>query len=123
MPTIPNVVLALTAQDPNVEARVRYSVEFGVFERRLVGLGLTFREEIFILAGTTGDTIAAFVDQILPVTDGNTPQEIPRERFILVSGSQIGEEEEVRCRVRIVAIGLPRGETDGFSIRRPVPPL
>ncbi|MFJ8787305.1 hypothetical protein [Streptomyces sp. NPDC102476] len=122
MPTVTNANLTLTTVDKNTTIQVTYSANFSAFERRLAKLGLVFRERIRVIGvdppgSTTGTVLANFPAVDLPVTDGGTPQTIPRTRSITVSraslqeDSGLGDNDEIRCRIRIAALGLPPAET------------
>jgi hypothetical protein len=106
----------------NTTINVTYNVSFSVFERHLVGLGLIFRERIRVFGvdppgSTTGTVLANFPAPNLPVTDGGAPQTIARNvsitvpRTLLNEDAALGDNDEIRCRIRIAAIGLPPIET------------
>jgi len=122
MPTVTNANLTLTTVGTNTTINVKYNVTFSVFERHLVGLGLIFRERIRVIGvdppgSTTGTALTNFPAPNLPVTDGGAPQTIARNvsitvpRALLNEDAGLGDNDEIRCRIRIAAIGLPPLET------------
>jgi hypothetical protein len=122
MPTVTSANLTLTTTNGSTEVRVRYVAGFSTFERHLAGLGLIFRERIRVIGvdppgSTTGLGLHNFPAENIPVTDGNGAQNFNRERFINVPRSSLqedaglGDADEIRCRIRIAAIGLPPLET------------
>jgi hypothetical protein len=124
MPTATSANLTLTTVDQTVTIRVRYTAGFSPFERHLANLGLIFRERIRVFGvdppgSTTGTRLHDFPAQDLPVTNGTTTQTIQRDRQITVSRSSLqediglGDNDEIRCRIRIAALGLPPAETSG----------
>jgi hypothetical protein len=99
-----------------VTINVKYNAIFSVFERRLANLGLRFRERISAIGvdppgGTTGQQLVSFPIVDLPVTDGSTEQNISRNLSLTVPRSQLQEDladaDEIRCRIRIAAVGFP----------------
>lgn len=132
MPTTNNRNLDLDRNGGSVTVRVTYNAVFSVFERRLAGLGMRFRERIAVIGvdpsgSTTGTVLASFPSPVLGVTDGATPQIIPRNASITVSRATLDEdgspffgpdviEDQIRCRIRLEAIGLPPAVTpDAFT--------
>jgi hypothetical protein len=127
MPTAANRQLTLTTVGPDVTINVKYNAIFSVFERHLAGLGLNFRERIAVIGvdppnSTTGTVITNFPSLILPVTDGTVTQTIARNvsktvsRASLQEDSGLGDNDEIRCRIRIEAEGLPPTVTpDAFT--------
>jgi hypothetical protein len=127
MTTIINPSLTLTTVGPNTTIEVQYTAQFTVFERRLAGLGLVFREQISVIGidppgGTTGSVINQFPFQNLPVTDGAVVQTIPRVRTLTVpraslqEDSAAGDDDEIRCRINIASVGFPPALTpDAFT--------
>ena len=126
MPRVTNAKLALDTKDQHTEITVTYTVEFSVFERHLAHLGMVFRDRIRVIGvdpegSTTGTVLANFDSRVLPVTDGNEPQSItfgdehPRHinvlRSVLQEDPGLGDSDEIRCRIRIAAQGLPPLET------------
>lgn len=129
MPTVSGQNLTLTTTNANTTIRVTYDANFTAFERHLAHLGLVFRERIRVIGvdppgSTTGTGLANFPAETIPVTDGGTPQSIPRNRTLTVPRSSLEEDpgpdtDEIRCRIRIAAIGLPPLETpDAFTPER-----
>ena len=98
-----------------------------MFERHLAGLGLVFQEQIAVIGvdpagSTTGTVLTNFPNANLPVTDGGVTQTIARNisktvtRASLQEDSGLGDDDEIRCRIRIAAIGLPPAVTpDAFT--------
>jgi hypothetical protein len=127
MPTATNLRLALTTVGLDTTINVKYNARFSVLERHLAGLGLKFREKIAVIGvdppgSTTGTVIANFPSPILAVTDGTAAQTIPRDvsltrpRASLQEDNGLGDDDEIRCRVRIAAEGLPPAVTpDAFT--------
>ena len=122
MPNVTNANLTLTTTDGSTKINVRYTATFSAFERRLAGLGLVFRERIRVIGvdppgSTTGLRLHDFPAENLPVTDGNATQTLNRNRTITRDRSSLqedpglGDNDEIRCRIRIAAIGLPPAET------------
>jgi len=111
----------------NTTINVTYDAKFSVFERHLAGLGLIFRERIAVIGvdppnSTTGAVVANFPSPNLPVSDGTAEQTIARNvsltvtRASLQEDSGAGDNDEIRCRIRIEAIGLPPDVTpDAFT--------
>jgi len=127
MTTLINRTLTLTTVGADTTIEVEYTAQFTVFERRLAGLGLVFREQIAVIgvdppSGTTGSVLALFPVQTLPVVDGAVVQVIPRVRSLTVPRASLqedpaaGDNDEIRCRINILAIGLPPEFTpDAFT--------
>jgi hypothetical protein len=127
MTTLINRTLTLTTVGADTTIEVEYTAQFTVFERRLAGLGLVFREQIAVIGvdppgGTTGSVLALFPVQTLPVVDGAVVQVIPRVRSLTVPRASLqedpaaGDNDEIRCRINILAIGLPPEFTpDAFT--------
>ena len=122
MPTVTGANLTLTTVDANTTINVKYTATFTVFERHLAKLGMVFRERIRVFGvdppgSTTGTVLHNFPAPNLPVTDGNSPQTISRNVSITVprpslqEDSGLGDNDEIRCRIRIAALGLPPTET------------
>lgn len=122
MPATSNRNLTLTTTSSNgqvsVKIDVTYNAVFGVFERRLAGLGLVFQERIRIIGvdppgGTAGTVLLTLPAQNLLVTDGGVPQALPRNRSVTVLRSLLqedagsGDNDEIRATIEIAAIGLP----------------
>ena len=123
---ISNQNLDLDPVGENIDIHVTYNASFTSFERHLAGQGLRYREEIIVLENDAGEillppegvaplprTLASFPIQFLPVTDGNSVQVIPRNRTFRVLRERLNEDpvglnpDEIRCRIRIRAIGFP----------------
>lgn len=125
MPTTNNRQLTLTTVGTNVTIGVTYNAVFSVFERRLAGLGLVFRERIAVIGvdppgATTGTLLSSFPNTNLAVTDGAVAQTIARNVSMTVTRASLQEDladaDEIRCRIRIEANGLPPAVTpDAFT--------
>ncbi|HXI23923.1 MAG TPA: hypothetical protein VNG71_08600 [Pyrinomonadaceae bacterium] len=127
MPSINNRQLTLTTVNDNVTINVAYNAVFSAFERRLAGLGLAFRERIAVLGvdpdegSTTGSVLHNFTGTNLAVTDGAASQTIPRNVSMTVPRRSLqedtaGDRDEICCRIRIEANGLPPAVTpDAFT--------
>jgi hypothetical protein len=127
MPTAANRQLTLTTVGPDTTIKVTYDAKFSVFERHLAGLGLIFRERIAVIGvdppgSTTGSVLTNFPSPNLAVTDGTTEQTIARNvsktvtRASLQEDSGVGDDDEIRCRIRIEIVGFPPEVTpDAFT--------
>lgn len=127
MPTTNNRQLTLTTVNADVTINVTYNAVFSVFERHLAGLGLVFQDRIAVIGvdpagGTTGTVLRNFPSSILAVTDGAAEQTIARNvsmtvpRASLQEDLAVGDSDEIRCRIRIEANGLPPAVTpDRFT--------
>jgi hypothetical protein len=127
MPTTNTRNLTLTTVGANTTIEVTYNAVFSVFERHLAGLGLVFQEQIAVIGidppgSVTGTVLANFPTQVLPVTDGVAQQVIARTRSITVARASLqedpalGDNDEIRCRIRIASVGIPPAVTaDAFT--------
>ena len=128
MPSVNSANLTLTTVNQNVTINIRFNAVFTEFERQLAGLGMSFHQHIEVLGvdpsgGTTGTTVAAFPQTTFGVTVGAGPQTISRNeslppipRSSLQEDVAPGDNDEVRCRIRIHSVGLPPEFTsDTFS--------
>ncbi|HYJ87814.1 MAG TPA: hypothetical protein VEW46_17250 [Pyrinomonadaceae bacterium] len=126
MPTTNTHKLSLFRVGDNVEMTVQYNAVFTVFERHLAGLGMKFRERIDVIGvdgqPATSEILFSFPNRILPVTDGDAVQTIPRNVLLNVSRAALDEDgsflgdpdlrnDEIACSVRIQALGLPLAVT------------
>ena len=113
-----NRELTLTTVGANVTVRVTYQAVFTQFERHLASNGLIFRERIAVIGvdpagSTTGTVLHNFAAANLGVTAGVGPQTINRDRQITVTRASLqedvglGDNDEIRCRIRIEPIGMP----------------
>jgi hypothetical protein len=124
--------LTLTREGTNVRVAVTYNAVFSAFERNLAGLGMTFVERISVMGmdpagSTTGTVLAEFPGQVIPVPAGAGPLSVGRNRQIVLSRAQLDEDahpflgpeidaDEIRCRIRLQATGLPPAVTpDAFT--------
>jgi hypothetical protein len=135
MATTKNRQLTITREGSNLRITVSYQAEFNTFERRLVGLGLRFRESIAVIGvdppgATTGTVLpvsSRFPSPFFAVTDGAGTQTLNGGGSILVTRGELDEDsnplvspdldaDEIRCRIRIKAVGLPAAITpDAFT--------
>ena len=127
MPTTNTHKLSLSRVGDDVEITVQYNAVFSVFERHLAGLGMKFRERIDVIGEdasgpATSAILFSFPSRILAVTDGVAVQTIPRTVSLNVSRVALDEDgrsllipdlapDEIRCSVRIEALGLPLAVT------------
>ena len=121
MPSINTRNLTLTTVGTKVTINVTYKAVFSPFERVLAANGLQFFERIRVLGvdGANGEITTVlpiaptFVAQLLPVTAGIGSETISRDRSITVSRSflqedpNLGDPDEIQCRIEIEPIGLP----------------
>jgi hypothetical protein len=114
-----------------VEIKVSYKGLFPVLDRHLAGLGLRYVERIEVIgvdpAGSTTGTVLTTFDVLqLPVTDGNVPQIIPRNRLKVVPRVTLDEDgnpnvnpdaiqDQIRCKIRIEPFGFPPAVTAAFT--------
>jgi hypothetical protein len=120
MPTVENADLTLTTVDGRVTIRVTYDARFTPFERQLADLGMRYHSHINALgmdpAGSlTGANLAGvdFPTQNFPVTAGTVDQVLSRDesqtviRALLQEDPNIGDTDEIRCKIRIHSVGIP----------------
>ena len=131
MPTTNNRFLTLTENDDDVTVNVTYNAVFSSFERSLSTIGVFFQERITVNgvdANAPDKILHIFQSENLPVTAGQGPQTIARNRSMTVSRKSLDEdfktidligspsnpirivmfhEDEIRCRIEIVSMGLP----------------
>ena len=136
MPVIRNPQLTLTRNGSDIKINVTYKADFNTFERRLVGLGLKYRQRIAVIGvdppGATSGAVLAVSSRFqnpsfLEVTDGAGKQTVDGGDSIIVSRAELDEDsnplvgadvdpDEIRCRIRIEAFGLPPAVTpDAFT--------
>ena len=131
MPNTSDRQITVTNVSAGTDKRVTvtYKAHFSPLERHLAGLGLVFRELIHVIGvdppgSTTGTILAVFPNVTLPVTDGNTLQTISRNVSMNVSRAVLNEDpgtfllddDEIRCKILILAAGLPPAVTpDAFT--------
>jgi hypothetical protein len=137
MPSITdhNLTLNRVNVGTNTDRRVdvTYTAHFSKLERNLAGLGMIFQEEIVLIGvDPPGSTTGSFLQNvtvgggIIPVTAGNDEQAVRRQHTRIVSRASLNEDpgtitaddDEIRCRIRILAIGLPLASTDTFTVQR-----
>jgi hypothetical protein len=122
MPIVSNATLTLTTVNNDTTISVSFDTIFSPFERELAGLGLGFHPHIDVIgvdpAGSTTGTVLSlpttFPQTSFPVTPGGAvSQTIPRTLAITVPRSSLqedpaaGDADEIRCRIRIHALGMP----------------
>lgn len=128
MPTAQNRNLTLTTvNNETTTINVTYDAVFSQFERRLAALGMVFEERIAVMGidppgSTSGTVLTSFPRANLPVTDGAGSLTIPRNlsrtvpRATLQEDTGANDDDEIRCRIRIAAVGLPpEVTTDRFT--------
>ena len=132
MPRTNSRNLTLTRENANVRVTVTYNVVFTAFERNLAAMGMTFVERISTLGvdppgSFTGTVLAEFPAQVIAVPPGTGAVQVTRNRQILLTRAQLDEDpsfvvgpdfdpDEIRCRIRIEANGLPPAVTpDAFT--------
>ncbi len=119
MPTVNNPILTLApAGGGNAIITVTYDAVFTAFERQLVGFGTTYHSHVEVFGmdppgSLTGAVIALFPpagnfpvvagagDQIIPRTE-----QIVRPRLTLEEDVPAGDDDEIRCKIRIHTIGV-----------------
>jgi hypothetical protein len=139
MPTIIPIkdkspMLELIGDDENVTIKVTYTVDFSGFERAMVASGLEFEEQIDVIGvdpkgSTNGQLLASFPSQMIDKGKiVGTTDPLPRSRSLHVKRTEmqedpmVGDADEIRCRIRIAAIGLPPGVTsDVFTNEAELP--
>ena len=129
MPTVtkPQLTLTRVAGD-KVKIEVKYVAEFSELERNLVELGLKFQEQIAVMEvdppseptgkeesvreELVGEKLVEFTEYL---TVDRDRLEIRREHEVdrtqLQEDPMVGDTDEICCRIRIAAIGLPSGVT------------
>lgn len=118
MSSITGANLTLTTVDQNVTINVKFNAVFTPFERQLHGLGMTSHQHIDVLGidpagSTTGTVLTTFPLTNFAVTAGAGTQTIPRNesktvtRGSLQEDTGLGDNDEIRCKIRIHSIGLP----------------
>jgi hypothetical protein len=132
MPTTNTRDLTLTREGANVKITVTYKAEFNTIERHLAGLGMKFIERIAVIGvdppgATTGTVLKEFPGEFIPVPAGVGTHSATRKREITLTRAALDEDghpfvdpdvdpDEIRCRIRIEAIGLPPAVTpDAFT--------
>jgi hypothetical protein len=134
MPTTNSHKLTLTRDvaSGKFKLTVTYNAEFNSIERFLSGLGMKFIERIEAIGvdpagSTTGTVLGRFGGQFITVPTGVGLHSVPRKREILLSRAELDEDQvpfvgpdvdadEIRCRIRIEAVGLPAAVTpDAFT--------
>lgn len=134
MPTItsPKLTLTRTLDGAKFKLTVTYHAEFNPIERFLSGLGMKFAERIAVIGvdppgATTGTVLAQFLGEFIEVPEGDGTFPKDRRRVIFLTRAELDEDQvpflgpnadadEIRCRIRIEARGLPPAVTpDAFT--------
>jgi hypothetical protein len=122
MPSVPNATLDLITVNNDVTVDVSFDVTFSPFERNLAGQGMTYDRHIEVegVDGANSTVVATFPNILLPVTAGAGSQVIPVATSITVPRSQLqedpnaGDNDEIRCKIRIHSQGFPPVFTNDF---------
>lgn len=127
MPSVNSANLTLTTVNQDVTINITFNAVFTAFERQLAGLGMGFHQHVDVLGvdppgSTTGTVLASFPLTSFAVTVGAGSQTIPRNASITRSRASLqedtaaGDNDEIRCKIRIHSVGLPPTFTaDAFS--------
>ena len=118
MPTVENPNLSLTTTDGMTTIRVTYKAIFTEIDRNLAGLGMKYHHHINVLGvdpsgSTTGTTLLSFPHVGFAVTPGTGEQEFDRHHELppvqrgVLQEDPGGDADEIRCNIRIHAVGLP----------------
>jgi hypothetical protein len=114
MPTVNTPTLSLTKIAQNVIIRVTFNVVFTEHERQFTEAGVTYEEHIDVFGiDSTGTLITSFPIAPLPVTTGAGDQIVARDvarlvtRTLLDEDPGVGDDDEIRCRIRIRSVGVP----------------
>jgi hypothetical protein len=126
MATVENPTLTLTTVNNNTKIRVTFNARFTPFDRQLAGLGLIWHPHITVLGidppgSTTGTDLfpddpnnpPPFPHTKFAVTVGTTDQVIAYNveetvlRSDLQEDSAAGDNDEIRCKIRIHAANFP----------------
>jgi hypothetical protein len=116
MPTVSNTTLTLTTVGANTTLDVTFDTEFNEVERNLVPLGLIYHVhgDVVGVDGSTETVLLqdAFPHKVIPVTPGSTPQLLSTSVSLTVPRADLqedtgGDEDEIRCNIRIHSVGLP----------------
>jgi hypothetical protein len=131
MPTVSNPTLTLTTVNSRVTIRATCSITFTPFERFLAAGGMEFHTHHTIHGMDPGGASlvgAEIVDARFPtfhlgVTAGTTDQVIFSDHSLEVDRAVLQEDtngdDEIRCKIRVHAVGLPPEFTeDVFSPER-----
>jgi hypothetical protein len=127
MPTVSNANLNLTTVNNDVTVDVDFDVTFTAFERQLVALGLTFDYHIDVqgVDGATRTTLTSFSPTGIGVSVGAGSVIVPVADSITVSRASLqedtgaGDNDEISCKIRVHAQGLPPTFTsDVFTNQR-----
>jgi hypothetical protein len=122
MPSVSNATLNLTTINNDVTIDVAFDVTFTPFERNLADMGMTFDRHIEVegVDGANSTVVANFPNIGLAVTAGAGSQVIPVATSITVPRSQLqedpnaGDNDEIRCKIRIHSQGFPPVFTNDF---------
>ena len=115
---IQNADLTLTTVGTNTTVNVKYTALVNPLERHMCAKGMLLGESIAIMGmdpegSYTGTIIRYFPTSYLPVTDGTVNQSIARNLSITVTRASLnedtglGDNDEIRCKIRIYPVYLP----------------
>ena len=118
MTSVNSPTLTLTTVNQEVTMDVTFNALFSQLDRNLAGLGMQFHSHIEALgmdppSSLTGSIITVFPTLNFAVTAGNGTQVIPVNvsktvtRASLQEDAGVGDNDEIRCKIRIHAIGFP----------------
>ncbi len=122
-----NLTLTKVGTD-QIRIDVTYEIAFSRFERNLAELGMIFREAVEVIGvdppgSTTGRQLHVLAAEKLSVPAVNDGLPLQRNHSLTVSrasldedpGTFIADDDEIRCRIRILSIGIPAVSTDAFT--------
>jgi hypothetical protein len=118
MPTVNGANLTLTTVGQNVTVTVTFNAVFTEFDRNLAGMGMKLHEHIDIIGmdppgSLTGTLIRTFPLTPFAVTAGAGSQTIARNVSLVVTRASlqedagVGDNDEIRCKIRIHASNFP----------------
>lgn len=125
MPTITGATLTLTP-GLNVTIAVTYTATFTPADRALVASGVTYHPHIDVFgidpAGSlTGVFLALVPDLAFPVNAGVVNQVFLRNasavvpRALLEEDIALGDDDEIRCKIRVHSVNLPLVPPPAFT--------
>ena len=128
MPSVNKRNLTLTKVDTGIKIDVTYEITFSRFERNLAELGMTFREAVEVIGvdppgSTTGRQLLVIAVGKLSVPAVNNDLPLKCNHSLIVSRESLDEDpatvilddDEIRCRIRILSIGIPAASIDAFT--------
>lgn len=117
MPTVNNATLTLTTVNQNTTIRVVYFPGFTESETKLLAAGVTFHQHIEVIGidpsgSTTGTVLTTFpntgiVPLLIPPFSIPIVAEKTVSRASLQEDAGLGDNDEIRCKIRIHTVGLP----------------